>query len=153
MQITEAELLRTRSVSAVCTKEMWRHKVDFVMPPAQAGPLFTPRERPKREAPKTTLQGFSLLWVSLSLVGLSLSWGLFHSLRGLFLLGLCQRPNRGRLKGARNAKVRILFLGLYREWSRATRWTTTLSSEVNLNLSITFRAMRGANLVTYPADF
>jgi len=35
----------------------------------------------------------------------------------------------------------------------AARLTTTLSSKVNLHHAINFRALCGANLVTYPADF
>ena len=34
-----------------------------------------------------------------------------------------------------------------------TRWSTTLASKVNLPHAINFRALCGANLVTYPADF
>ena len=34
----------------------------------------------------------------------------------------------------------------------AARWSTTLLSKVNFHTAINFRALYGANLVTYPAE-
>jgi len=55
-----------------------------------------------------------------------------------------------RVRHADEVKTRKMTICAY---TRATRWTTTLSLKVILPLPIDFKAVCGASLVAYPADF
>ena len=59
------------------------------------------------------------------------------------------RPDSGI--GLQTKVVDTFYLSPLRS-EEATRWSSTLSLNVNLPHAINFRALCGADLVTYPAD-